>query len=224
MEQVFLFVIDYLKKGVENNYTLYFIIAFSLTPIIGFLIETFLILFFKRSLKGEFYKSVTSLSALLLTVFSVSSFSTNQLIFKSAVEVFYYNASAILLYFIMHLMLKIILNKPVNQTAYKTEQESETASVNLEPTNVKRMVETITCKTVNEQEYSGYLNVEYLKALIDKLKQSDLEEQELLEIEEFEVYLLNFVSRQPTGSERQVLSNYIGLLFKKLAKYNVVNE
>ena len=224
MEQVFLFVIDYLKKGVENNYTLYFIIAFTLTPIFSFLIETVLILFSKKSLEGEFYKSVTSLSLLLLTIFSVSSFATNQLVFKSAIEVFYYNASMVLFCLAMLLTLKLILNKRVKETAIIAEQEERVENVKIEPTNVKRIVETITCKTANEQEYSGYLNVEYLKTLIDKLKQNDLEEQELLEVEDLEVYLLNFITRQPTASERQVLSNYIGLLLKKLAKYNVVNE
>ena len=83
-------------------------------------------------------------------------------------------------------------------------------------------VEFINCVEQGGSVYSGYIDVRYIKSLIEKLKEKTLELDDEAKIEEFEVYLLNFVNRQPNIKERDKLSNYVGDLIKKLAKYDAV--
>ena len=70
--------------------------------------------------------------------------------------------------------------------------------------------------------FSGYLNVKYVRYLIDKLKNCDISVSERKEAEDFEVYLMNFAYRQPTETEREELSPKLNALIKTLAKYNAV--
>ena len=85
--------------------------------------------------------------------------------------------------------------------------------------SIKRAVERIKMAEESPQVYSGYVDVGYIKSLINNLKNNQLEESDSKEIEEFEVYLLNFVNRQPINNERQELSIRLNSLIKKLAKY-----
>ena len=85
--------------------------------------------------------------------------------------------------------------------------------------SVKRAVEKVITAEEPPQVFSGYVDVGYIKTLINNLKSNDLTEEDRLELDEFEVYLLNFVNRQPTSTERQDLSCRLGGLIKKLAKY-----
>ena len=85
--------------------------------------------------------------------------------------------------------------------------------------SIKRAIEHVKLTEDATEIFSGYVDVAYIKTLINKLKSDSLSNQEKAEIEELEVYLLNFVNRQPTSSERQELSNKLGSLIKKLAKY-----
>ena len=85
--------------------------------------------------------------------------------------------------------------------------------------SVKRAVEKVITAEEPPQVFSGYVDVGYIKTLISSLKTNSLTDAEIQDLEEFEVYLLNFVNRQPTSSERQELSNKLGGLIKKLAKY-----
>ena len=84
---------------------------------------------------------------------------------------------------------------------------------------VKRAVEHIKMAEDSPQVFSGFVDVGYIKTLINNLKSNDLTEEDRLELDEFEVYLLNFVNRQPTSAERQNLSIRLNSLIKKLAKY-----
>ena len=68
---------------------------------------------------------------------------------------------------------------------------------------------------------SNYLDVSYVRQLIYKLKDKDLSDTDLEEVEELEVFLLNFACRQPSAAERPQLSSYLSSLIKKLAKYAV---
>ena len=68
---------------------------------------------------------------------------------------------------------------------------------------------------------NGWLNVGYLKWLISNLKTKNVSANDLIELEDFEVYLLNFTTRQPNAYERKVLSTRINSLIKKIARYGV---
>ncbi len=85
--------------------------------------------------------------------------------------------------------------------------------------SIQRAVEHIKSTEEPPQVFSGYVDVSYIKTLINTLKTNNLTEADKQDLEEFEVYLLNFINRQPTNAERQELSNKLGGLIKKLAKY-----
>ena len=74
----------------------------------------------------------------------------------------------------------------------------------------------------DDENLDGYLDVSYLKSLINLLKDKNLTESDKKEIEDLEVYLMNFASRQPYNSERLELSGYLSDFMKKLARYNAV--
>ncbi len=67
----------------------------------------------------------------------------------------------------------------------------------------------------------GYLDIGYVKELIRELKTKPLSDSDYREIEELEVYLLRFITRQPEGYERKILSEKLSMLIKKLALYAV---
>ena len=85
--------------------------------------------------------------------------------------------------------------------------------------SVKRAVEKVITAEETPQVFSGYVDVSYIKTLINTLKTNNLTEADKQDLEEFEVYLLNFVNRQPTNAERQELSMRLGGLIKTLSKY-----
>ena len=217
MEQVFYFVLESLKAFFESEFSKYIMLGVVAILLFCFLVELLLSVVLKKGVGVEFFKSVSVISIITSILFSVG------FIDSGVFEVLYYNLTLILLAYLMNLILKSVGKFFIKKQA-EVEKSHNVEPVILPPTNVKRIVETIQCKTANSSEYSGYLNIDYLKELINKLKENNLTGEDLNEIEELEVYLLNFVTRQPVGKERQILSNYIGLLFKKLAKYNVVNE
>ena len=107
----------------------------------------------------------------------------------------------------------------------KAKKKSQTKKVEISEIkndyglSVKRAVEHIKTAEETPQVFSGYVDVGYIKSLINTLKGNDLTESDLLELEDLEVYLLNFVNRQPSNAERQELSAKLGGLIKKLAKY-----
>ena len=85
--------------------------------------------------------------------------------------------------------------------------------------SVKRAVEKVITAEEPPQVFSGYVDVGYVKNLINSLKDKPVTQDESREIEDLEVYLLNFVNRQPNNTERQELSSKLGALIKTLSKY-----
>ena len=88
----------------------------------------------------------------------------------------------------------------------------------------QKQIEVISCIEEPTSVYSGSIDVSYVKSLIDKLKENSLEESDEKEIEEFELFIINFVNRQPNGYERKKMSEYMGSLIKKLAKYTAIEK
>lgn len=105
-------------------------------------------------------------------------------------------------------------------------QEKKAEDIKIQALNygetIKNAVEKLKLSEEEPRTFSGFVDVAYIKSLINELNGKDLEEKDKLEIEELEVYLLNFINRQPNSLEREVLSRHLGGLIKKLAKYQVV--
>ena len=160
------------------------------------------------------YKKSLNFILLLLFVLTFGEFLTAKRIFVEGGSCFIAFFSIVLLqcaiyYFLSPLKTKKKLLKKVEISEIKSDYG----------TVIKRAVERI--KTAEElpQVLSGFVDVGYIKSLINTLKKGELEQADSQEIEEFEVYLLNFVNRQPTNSERQEMSARLNSLIKKLAKY-----
>ena len=67
-----------------------------------------------------------------------------------------------------------------------------------------------------------FIDVSYIKELINSLKDKPLTIKESEELEELEVFLLNFCYRQPNKNEKEKLSLHLSSLMKKLAYYKIV--
>ncbi len=83
-----------------------------------------------------------------------------------------------------------------------------------------KSIEYLSCVEQGYSVYQGYIDINYLKELTGELKSKSPELDDEKFADEFETYLLNFVSRQPAACERITLSEYVGKLIKKLAKYS----
>lgn len=104
----------------------------------------------------------------------------------------------------------------------KKFKREEPSNISIPRIEKERTLEVLSCVEQPVSVYNGYIDVRYLKSLIDSIKERNLEYDDEKEIEELEVYLLNFVNRQPNRLERSKLSSYVESLIKKLAKYNVI--
>ena len=161
------------------------------------------------------YKKSLSFAILLLFVLTFGEFLITKRIFTAIDGCFIFFFSVTLLQLAVYYFLVPLKAKKKSQTK-KVEISEIKNDYGL---SVKRAVEHIKTAEETPQVFSGYVDVGYIKSLINTLKGNDLTESDLLELEDLEVYLLNFVNRQPSNAERQELSAKLGGLIKKLAKY-----
>lgn len=77
-------------------------------------------------------------------------------------------------------------------------------------------------KENKQTDTASYIDVGYIKELISLVKQKELPIEEENELEEFEIYLMNFCQKQPTSEQKNKLSLYLSSLMKKLAYYKIV--
>jgi len=68
---------------------------------------------------------------------------------------------------------------------------------------------------------SGYVNVEHVRAILDKLKRCDLTDTEQKDTEYLESLCAKYLCRMPTDTERSEFNTYLLTLVKKMAKYNI---
>lgn len=127
-----------------------------------------------------------------------------------AVIVFY----AILLTFLIVITIKYKKEKRKNKIVLKSYNYEDKTAI------VPKSIEYLSCVEEGYSVYQGYIDIDYLKQLVSELKNSSLEYEDEKFIDEFETYLLNFVSRQPSALERKTLSDYVGKVIKKVAKYS----
>ena len=160
---------------------------------------------FEYDVRGEVFSSITAVVLYAALSFYVCVFLYAFLVFVNYVLVYELKTGG-------------ALKKPCDK--------AKPAAKNAVKGKVKESVETPATNTYGafgaDGLFSGYLNVKYVKYLIDKLKNYDISVSERKEAEDFEVYLMNFACRQPTETEREELSPKLNALIKTLAKYNAV--
>ena len=212
------------------------VISFALSiALIVLIIATFLVVILsKKAVNLKAFKCFTAILLTLITVISAFEFINVKKVFLVVDSVIVYVIALIILCAILFTIIYLTeYSKRLKLT--KTKKVSNSVSVNKgskvtdseqAPLTNNNDKEVIKLKCVSPQidggEFDGYLDVSYLKSLISLLRERNLTEKDDKELEDLEVYLMNFARRQPYKSERSKLTEYLSDLMKKLARYNAV--
>ena len=182
--------------------------------VLGLIVLTNLLFFILKRFR-PWYKKCLKFTCLCLFLLTFGDFLTAKTIFTSLEGSFIAFFSVIIVVSAVYYFLSPL--KKVKVSIKSTVKASEIASDY--GLSVKRAVEHIKAVEDVPQVFSGYVDVGYVKSLILNLKSNDLSETDKQALDEFEVYLLNFVNRQPNNSERQEMSTKLNCLIKTLSKY-----
>ena len=212
MESILVIALYFIKKFV------YYIILSSLALLGWVIILSFIVSIIRR-------KSVNlkRYNILFLTTFItfINGIIIDYFLYKRVFTNFIDIIISVSVFIVIGLIGNVVLSLLKFEKHNKVIKE-DSAKISIPYIEKPKSVEILSCIEKPVSVYGGYIDVTYLKGLIDSIKEKNLEYDDEKEIEELEVYLLNFVNRQPNGYERQKLSSYVESLIKKLAKYNVI--
>ena len=211
------------------------VISFALSiALIVLIIATFLVVILsKKAVNLKAFKCFTAILLTLITVISAFEFINVKKVFLVVDSVIVYVIALIILCAILFTIIylteyskRLKLTKTKNVSSVKLNKVTKLTDIEQAPLTNNNDKEVIKLKCVSPQvdggEFDGYLDVSYLKSLISLLRERNLTEKDDKELEDLEVYLMNFARRQPYKSERSKLTEYLSDLMKKLARYNAV--
>lgn len=211
------------------------VISFALSiALIVLIIATFLVVILsKKAVNLKAFKCFTAILLTLITVISAFEFINVKKVFLVVDSVIVYVIALIILCAILFTIIylteyskRLKLTKTKNVSSVKLNKVNNLTDSEQAPLTNNNDKEVIKLKCVSPQidggEFDGYLDVSYLKSLISLLRERNLTEKDDKELEDLEVYLMNFARRQPYKSERSKLTEYLSDLMKKLARYNAV--
>ena len=213
-------MVNYVKSAVEiisadlSKYAYLIVIILVLSSAIVFLIELLACIFSHKKRDTAYYLCFAVLNATLTSYFAIEDYLGEKFLFEKVKSVYAVMTAVLSLLIIFYMILRLVstLKKP-KKVARKVED------INQKQLFVER-VKTKPYERYNSDDVvSGYLDVTHVKSLIEQLKSKELSENDYGQIEDLELYLLNFVSRQPNQSERAVLSEKLSMLIKKIALY-----
>ncbi len=216
MINVYLISLNYLKRFLVSELASCVIIGILPSIVLLWLTMLTIRLISKRPVKLKIFNGYLVLSLVVIFNIIISNGACIKKLFSSYLDLSIYISVFTILAIFGNISLSVIKIKRKE----KPKINKQLSIIN--NTEKQKIVEVIPCTEEGASVYSGYVDVKYVKSLIDALKQKSLEEGDLKEVEDFELYLLNFINRQPNSLERKRLSEYIGSLFKKLAKYNAI--
>ena len=217
MENLFIIALYFVKNYFLFKFVYYRIFG-CLAFLCGLILLTLIVkVILKKNFTLKFYNSCFTISGIVyFNAILVEYFKINK-VFNDGLDLIV----SLSVFIILGVLGKIL----INLVRFKNKKPKDLNVIKGEiiPSESKpKSVEIISCIEEPTTVYNGYVDVNYLKRLIYDLKAKDLEFDDEKKVEEFEVYLLNFVNRQPNSIERTKLGEYIGDLIKKLAKYGVV--
>ncbi len=194
------------------------VVALTLSFVLIFLIEITVCLFSQRKRDTVYYFCYNLLNVVVTAYFAVEDYFGKKLLFETPKSVYTVMTVIIALAIIFYMLVCSIARRD------KGKKAPEKASVFSEKeSGEKTEVSTVKLRPYEHyfkgEIYTGYLDVSHVKSLICELKQKNLSENDYSQIEELELYLMNFISRQPTDGERAVLSEKLSMLIKKIAFY-----
>jgi hypothetical protein len=178
---------------------------------LAFLVEFTLTLSSKKERNGVYFLCFSLVGIIISAYFSVQDYLGVKRLFISANYVYAF----LTLYSVCALIFFSAIKKA---TAKRRNGEKKKEVIDTKVEEITRASNAV--KYFKKEDItSEYLNVSYVKELINSLKEKDISDSDYLELEEFEVYLLRFITRQPEAEERIELSKYISKLIKKLSLY-----
>ena len=188
------------------------ILTISLATI--FLLELLVCLLSKRKKDTVYYLCYTLLNLVVTAYFAVEDYFGEKLLFETPKSVYAVMTAIVSISILFYTLICIVSRRDRDKKIPQPIQEEKSKDI-----------EVSTIKPKTYEHYfkgnisSGYLDVSHVKSLISELKQKELSDSDYSEIEELELYLMNFISRQPDGEERAVLSEKLSMLIKKIALY-----
>ena len=213
-------MIDYFKSFIsfisfDLGAQAYVLVAvFALSTVAIFIIELCLSLFCNKKRDTSYYLCYVILSSILTAYFAVEDYLGSNIIFATAKSIYALLTILVSLSTIFYMVLRAISNAKTLMETTKTIMSAPQKDVAIKSVQTKPYEYYFFDKKVD-----GYLDVSYLKGLICELKNKNLSESDFKQIEELELYLMNFISRQPNQIERAVLSEKLSMLIKKIALY-----
>ena len=194
------------------------VVVLTLSFALIFLIEITVCLFSQRKKDTVYYLCYNLLNVVVTAYFAIEDYFGKKLLFETPKSVYTVMTVIISLSIIFYMMVCSLARRD------KGKKSREKAVDFIEKENDKQIEVSIVKPKPYEhyfkgELYTGYLNVSHVKNLIYELKQKELSESDYRQIEELELYLMNFISRQPTDGERAVLSEKLSMLIKKIALY-----
>lgn len=194
-----------------SEFAPYVLIGLSVSFVVIFILEAVLSSIIGAEHSIAYYVGYMLINLALTAYFSVEDFLNNGVLFKSAKTVYTFITLVAVLSVIFFIIVKAVSKKPAKIDIKRTVKKELTE----EAVSPSRIVEYFK----NDKLYTGYLDVNYVKALINDLKTKELSESDFQKIEELELYLMRFSQRQPFDKERAELSEKLSMLIKQLAKY-----
>lgn len=194
-----------------SEFAPYVLIGLSVSLVVIFILEAVLSSIIGAEHSISYYVGYMLINLALTAYFSVEDFLYNGVLFKSAKSVYTFITLVAVLSVIFFIIVKAVSKKPTKIDIKRTVKKELTE----EAVSPSRIIEYFK----NDKLYTGYLDVNYVKALINDLKTKELSESDFQKIEELELYLMRFSQRQPFDKERAELSEKLSMLIKQLAKY-----
>ena len=190
-----------------------------------FLIQFIVSCVYKKVQKYSYFK-FSVFTSLLSLITSLCEFYTSKKVFVDLYTAIIFTLFNLIISYSFYLILNAINKHNLLKTTRKNvivndiEEKppiSPTTKKAILKLNAKEDLEN----SIKDNYFSGYLNVEYVKQLINSLKEKPISQIDLSTLTQFEIYLMNFCIRQPNNTERQKLSEYLSFLIKKLAEYKI---
>ncbi len=213
-------MVKYVKNAVDfvsvdlSKYAHLVVVILVLSSVLVFFIEILACIFSRKKRDTAYFLCFAMLTATLTSYFAIEDYLGEKYLFEKVKGVYAVMTIIISVLIIFYMVLRAVsrYEKPKKVTSKVDEnKQNEECIINVKTKPYEYYY--------NENLANGYLDVSYVKNLIFELKKKDLTEVDYNQIEELELYLMNFVSRQPNQNERAVLSEKLSMLIKKIALY-----
>ena len=201
----------FLASAVKVDFLPYIALSLTVVSVLAFVVELVLLLV-KAPVKIYVYNLCFSLICLIFELyFAFGDYFNKGLLFANAQILTVYLTLACVKIITFYTVLRLVYGVKIKKSFKKPTAVFDSLE--------KSKVATYFTKQPLNSDCNGWINVDYLKGLIKELKSKNIAESDYMELEDFEVYLLNFTSRQPNNYERKVLSSRVNSLIKKIARY-----